>query len=74
MISAELRKLVQPTPFRPFRLHLADGRAVEVPHPEYIFVFHREPLAIVEKLTGGTEYVNLPIVTSVEILGAADAA
>jgi hypothetical protein len=31
-----LREVHQATPFRPFTIHLADGRRFRVPHPEYL--------------------------------------
>lgn len=68
MTSTELRKLVESSPFSPFRLHLADGRALEVPHPDYIKLFFRSPRVVVEKDDGTYDIVNLPIVTSVEVL------
>ncbi|HZZ59090.1 MAG TPA: hypothetical protein VFE31_14755 [Opitutaceae bacterium] len=74
MNSDALRQLLQKAPFRPLRLHLADGRRLDVPHPDFIFLFHREPRAMIEKPDGGVEWVNLPIVVSVEILEATDAA
>ncbi|HEY3755131.1 MAG TPA: hypothetical protein VGL42_03175 [Opitutaceae bacterium] len=74
MMTDDLRQLVRQAPFRPFRLHLADGRNIEVPHPDYIFILHHEPVAIVEREGGGTEWVNLPTVTSIEVLPESDAA
>jgi hypothetical protein len=71
MISNELRQLLRHSPFRPFRLHLADGRHIDVPHPDFVFVLHKEPMAIFEHDDGRTEWINLPIVTSVEALSGA---
>ena len=64
MITHELRQLVEASPVKPFRLHLADGRKLDVPHPA----------AIVERPEGVTEWVNLPIVVSVETLADSHAA
>jgi hypothetical protein len=36
MEAAAIRDAIRATPFRPFRLRLADGRALHVPHPDYI--------------------------------------
>ena len=38
MTADELRKLLQDRPFRPLRLHLADGRTREIRHPEMALV------------------------------------
>ena len=36
MSPDSVRKLVNATPFQPLEFHLADGRTLEVPHPEFI--------------------------------------
>jgi hypothetical protein len=41
MHSDELRKRIRGPGFRPFRVHLSDGRSYEVPHPEFIAVSQR---------------------------------
>ena len=70
MTAPEIRQFAQATPFVPFRLHLADGRKLDVPHPDFIHVLQTDPLnrAIVESETGGWQFVNLPIVVSVELV------
>jgi hypothetical protein len=74
MISNELRQLPRHSPFRPFRLHLADGRRIDVPHPDFILVLHKEPMAIFEHDDGRTEWIHLPIVTRFEALPGSHAA
>jgi hypothetical protein len=38
-VEAEaIREAIRAQPFRPFRLHLADGRSILVAHPELILV------------------------------------
>ena len=34
----QIRSLVQEQPFRPFRIHMNDGRAYDVRHPEMIAI------------------------------------
>ena len=36
MTIQELRKMLHAQPFRPFDIHLADGRSVSVNHPEFV--------------------------------------
>jgi hypothetical protein len=36
MTVDDIRKYVHEQPFRPFRVHLSDGRAVVVGHPDFI--------------------------------------
>jgi len=68
MTATEVRQLAEATPFVPFRLHLADGRRLDVPHPDFLYFFKTEPSAIVESERGGWQLVNLPIVVSIERL------
>jgi hypothetical protein len=36
MTIEQMRNTLGASPFRPFTIHLADGRAYNVPHPEYL--------------------------------------
>ena len=36
MTINELRKMLRAEPFRPFEIHLADGRSLSVDHPEFV--------------------------------------
>ena len=38
MTVADLKKLRNPAPFRPFQLHLTNGEMLPVRHPEYLAV------------------------------------
>ena len=35
MSPEQLRQSLRSTPFQPFKIHLADQRSFEVPHPEF---------------------------------------
>jgi len=66
----QIRDLVRAAPFRPFRIHLADGRVLEVPHPEFVAI---QPdgrwIVVVNPLRlGGYEVVNLPLIVSMTVL------
>ena len=39
MTGEQIRSALRAAPFRPFRLHLADQRKVDVPHPEFALLF-----------------------------------
>lgn len=42
-MNAELvRKHLKKSPFQPFRVHLTDGSAYDVPHPDFMLVSRRE--------------------------------
>ena len=32
----DVRDLILQAPFRPFRIHLADGKSLRVPHPDFV--------------------------------------
>ena len=38
MIPNQIRELLRAAPFQPFRIHLADSRVLEVPHPEFVAI------------------------------------
>ena len=38
MTQKNIRDLVHFNPFKPFRLHLADGKDLPVPHPDFALV------------------------------------
>ncbi len=40
MPAEELRKMLVQQPFRPFRIHLSDGRVFDVRHREMVWVGH----------------------------------
>ena len=38
MSPEQLRQSLRAAPFEPFRIHLADGRSFDVPHPEFAWL------------------------------------
>ena len=38
MNAQKLRAAVQAVPFRPFTLHMADGRSFEIRHPDFLLI------------------------------------
>ena len=71
MTAVEIRQFTEATPFVPFRMRMADGRKLDVPHPGFVYLFKTESNAIVESERGGWQLVNLPIVVSIERLDRA---
>jgi hypothetical protein len=66
MTIDQIRKHHRALPFRPFRIHLADGRALDVSHPEMLAIM--PPGRTVFVATGHEDYeiVDLHLVTSLE--------
>jgi len=60
----EIRDRIRGPGFRPFRLHLSDGRAFDVPHPEFIAASTRVVAVLSE--TGPSELIDLAHIVSLE--------
>lgn len=71
MESKVLRERYLARPFVPFDLNLADGRKVQVAHPEVMAIPRKGRTAIVFKQDGSFEYVDIMLVVS--LTDAADA-
>lgn len=64
-----IRELHTARPFRPFTMHMADGRSVEVRHPEFMAMSPNGRTAIVfspEGKKGAGHYINIMLVTDIE--------
>jgi hypothetical protein len=69
MTLEALRKYHQAEPFRPFVLHMADGRSVRVDHPEFLAYTGGGRTIIVGDAEGdGSEIVDLLLVASIQVL------
>ena len=66
MKADQVRRAAQARPFRPFRLHLADGREIPVGHPENVMVTSDGRCVIVYLPGDGTEILDMPLVTAVD--------
>ena len=74
MTIEELRKIVHATPFQPFVMHIADGRAVRVPHPDFIAIGgHGRTVIVTTEDETLWNLVDLLLVTDVEVQGPAPA-
>ncbi len=69
MTMETLEKAIKAQPFRPFDLHLADGRTIPVPHPEFIAFNPRGRVALVLDEHDGAEYIDLLLVVSLSVEG-----
>ncbi len=67
MTIQQVRKLHQATPFQPFRIHLADGRALDVSHPELLAILPPGRTMVVATGKEDYEVVDLLLVTSLEV-------
>ncbi|MBM4033722.1 MAG: hypothetical protein FJ291_18345 [Planctomycetes bacterium] len=63
----ELKEVLHATPFRPFVLHLADGRDVFVKHPDFILISPTGRSAVVYLPDGALRIFDLLLVTEIEV-------
>ncbi len=65
MTTEGLKSFLTARPFRPFLIHIADGRSVEVNHPEWI-AHAGGRIALVAKPDESFEVIDLRLVPSLE--------
>jgi len=66
MTIEQLRTMHRATPFRPFDIHLADGRSLPVEHPEVLAIVPPGRTIAVGLGDGTAEIVDLLLVTSLK--------
>jgi hypothetical protein len=62
-----LRKAHSERPFQPFDLHVADGRVIPVPHPEFLAEFPGGRAVIVTHEDFSWDVIDLLPVTSIHV-------
>ncbi len=67
MTSEQLRNLWKGQPFRPFVMHLADGRNVRVKHAEFLLPSPSGRTVIVYQPDDSFNVVDLLLVTDLEV-------
>jgi hypothetical protein len=68
MAVEQIRSLQDATPFRAFRVHMANGKSVKVPHPDFMNLSPTGRIMIVYRADDSFELINTLLVTSVETL------
>jgi hypothetical protein len=73
MVPSEFARLLKPGEFRPFRVHLADGREAVIPHPEFAALSPDARTLVVfdAKTSRIATIIDVFLVTSVEFETAA---
>jgi hypothetical protein len=67
MTIEQLRVVLQATPFRPFTLHLTDGRHLHVPHREFLAHSPSGRTIIVYHDDDSFSVIDLLLVTELEV-------
>ena len=68
MTVEQMREMYKARPFQSFRIHLADGRSLDVEHPEFMMFSRSGRTIVVSKINDTFEIVDLLLVTSLESL------
>ena len=70
MTINEFRNVLSAAPFRPFIVHLADGRTIPVVHPDFVFFTGRGRTAIISRPDDDWfAIVDLLLMSHVEVPG-----
>ncbi len=72
MTAEQFRKMREATPFRPFTIHLADGRTLTVPHRDFVSQSPGGRTIIVYQSDESFSIVDLYLVTELEVQAPAD--
>jgi hypothetical protein len=72
MTIEQLRKLYEAKPFRPFIIHLADGRQIAVQHSEFMATSPSGRTITVYQTDDTANIIDLLLVTDLEIKPAAN--
>jgi hypothetical protein len=67
MTTEALKAHLNATPFHPFLIHLSDGRAVSVKHPDFVALSPKGLEAMVWADDHTYEFVSLAAVTSLKV-------
>lgn len=76
MTTLEIKAFADQQPFKPFRIHLSDGRAFDIRHPDFIWVLKtRVEIGLADdpnsSVPDRAEHCSLLHIVSVEELQAA---
>ncbi|HEV3448737.1 MAG TPA: hypothetical protein VG099_29135 [Gemmataceae bacterium] len=72
MTAEQLRGMREANPFRPFTLHLADGRALTAPHRDFVSQSPGGRTIIVYRSDEAFSVVDLYLVTELEVQAPSD--
>jgi hypothetical protein len=66
MTTQQLKAMLSAVPFQPFDVHLADGRAIPVRHPELVFITPGGRTIGIAAHDDAIEILDLLLVTSLK--------
>ncbi len=66
MTIQQLRAMLKAVPFRPFTLHMADGRAFPIPHPDFLLMSPSGRMAFAFRDDDECTILDLPLMTEIK--------
>ena len=73
MTIEQLRHVLRAAPFQPFTIHLADGRQIRVPHPDFVAQSPSGRTVIVYHADETFSIIDLLLVTELKVHNGAAA-
>ena len=68
MTANEIRELLRATPFTPFRVHVAEQKDFDVPHPDFALLTQNGDTLVVNAKTGDfVHIISVPLITRIEM-------
>jgi len=74
MTIERVREFYDAQPFRPFVIHLADGRAIPVRHRDFMMAAPSGRKIVVQQLDDSLNFIDLLLVTDLEVAGQTNGA
>ena len=68
MTIQQLRATQKAAPFRPFHVHMADGRHFAVPHPDFLFMSPSGRTVIICEADDEFSILDLLLMTEIEMV------
>jgi hypothetical protein len=67
MTTEQLRTAHRSTPFQPFTIRMADGRAFSIPHPDFLSISPAGRTVVVFNVDGSANVLDLLLMTEIEL-------
>jgi len=69
-MKRRIRELLRATPFQPFTIHMADGKAYKIEHPDFVLAASSDtPQIILEQSNGTIHFLSVLLMTNIEVAG-----
>jgi hypothetical protein len=66
MTAEQIKKALEQVPFRPFTVHLPNGRTASVPHRDFVSLHPNGRTVVIHDQQGGSRIFDTMLVTELE--------